>query len=189
MKIEPAGLPGVYLVRREPAGDARGSFARMLCRRELEAQGLCGDIAQVNLSVNTKKGTLRGLHSQRGAAAEDKLVACTAGAVFDVCVDVREGSPTYAKWFGTMLSPQNGLALYVPKGFAHGYLTLTAHAQVLYFVTQFHTPGAEYGYRYNDPAFGIQWPLPEPYVMSEKDKSWPMLSAPNLNSPMGKETP
>ncbi len=176
MKIEPAGLEGVYLVRREPFADERGAFTRMFCKRELESAGLCGGLAQVNLSSNNKKGTLRGLHLQRGDDAEDKLVACTAGAVFDVCVDAREGSPTFGRWFGAELSPGNGLALYVPKGFAHGYLTLEDGAQVLYFVTQFHQRGAEAGYRYDEPAFGVEWPLSPPFIVSEKDRSWPYIA-------------
>jgi dTDP-4-dehydrorhamnose 3,5-epimerase len=176
MKIEETKLPGVYLIRREASADARGSFARVLCRKELEAAGLCGEIAQVNLSINTKKATLRGLHSQQGEDAEDKIVTCTAGVVFDVCVDVQETSPNFGEWYATVLSPENGLALYVPKGFAHGYLTLTDDAQVLYFVSQFYKPGAEQGYRWDDPAFGINWPLPAPYVISEKDASWPFIA-------------
>jgi dTDP-4-dehydrorhamnose 3,5-epimerase len=175
MKIEPTGLSGVYIIKRESIIDERGSFTRMFCRQELEAAGLIGEIAQVNLSANGRKGTLRGLHSQRGEDAEDKIVTCMAGAVFDVCVDVREGSPTFGKWFGTELSPENGLALYVPKGFAHGYLTLTEGAHVLYFVTQYYKPGAEEGYRYNDPAFGIAWPLGPPYIISDKDNNWPYI--------------
>ncbi len=175
MKFEPAGLPGVYVISREPALDFRGSFARVFCRRELETAGLCGEIAQINLSTNEKAGTLRGMHSQTGEDAEDKIVACMAGAVFDVCVDVREGSQTFGQWAGVTLSSENGLALYVPKGFAHGYLTLTDTAHVLYFVTQFYKPGAERGYRWDDPAFGIKWPLKPPFVISEKDKSWPYI--------------
>ncbi len=101
MKIEPSGLEGVCLIRREPFVDERGAFTRMFCRRELEAAGLCADIAQVNLSGNAKKGTLRGLHLQTGEDAEDKIVACIQGAVFDVCVDAREGSHSFGRWYGT----------------------------------------------------------------------------------------
>ncbi len=176
MKIEPTGLEGVYTIRREPFVDERGVFARMFCKRELEEAGLCSELAQINLSTNKKRGTLRGLHIQRGEDAEDKIVTCTTGAVFDVCVDAREGSPTFGRWFGAELSPDNGLALYVPKGFAHGYLTLEDDAQVLYFVTQFHKKDAEAGYRYDEPAFGIEWPLSPPFIVSGKDKSWPYIS-------------
>lgn len=175
MKIEPTPLSGVCLIRREPFTDARGSFARMFCKRELETAWLCSEIAQVNLSSNKKKGTLRGLHSQCGKDAEDKIVTCTAGEVFDVCVDVRKDSSTFGKWLGVKLSPENGLALYVPKGFAHGYLTLSDNAHVLYFVTQFYKSVAERGYRYDDPLFDIHWPLSPPFMVSDKDLSWPFL--------------
>lgn len=179
MIIEPADPPGVYLIKREPFADERGLFARVFCRRELEAAGLCGEIAQINLSTNIRKGTLRGLHSQQGSDAEDKIVTCAAGAVFDVCVDVREGSATFGRWFGETLSAENGHALYVPKGFAHGYLTLSDNSHVLYFVTQFYKPGAEKGYRFDDPAFGIVWPLQPPFIMSGKDRNWEYLNAVN----------
>jgi dTDP-4-dehydrorhamnose 3,5-epimerase len=176
MIIEGVALDGPRLIRRETSSDVRGSFARLFCRRELEAAGLSGELAQINLSTNEKPATLRGLHSQQGDAAEDKIVTCVAGAIFDVCVDVREGSPTFGMWHGEMLSSGNGLALYVPKGFAHGYLTLTAGAQALYFVTQFYVPVAERGYRWDDPAFGIEWPLKGPYVISAKDAGWPYVA-------------
>jgi dTDP-4-dehydrorhamnose 3,5-epimerase len=174
MIIEPAGVPGVYVIKRERAQDLRGAFSRMFCKRELIEAGLCGDIAQVNLSTNLKAATLRGLHSQSGGDAEDKIVTCIAGSVFDVAVDVRQGSPTFGKWFGQTLSSGNALALYVPKGFAHGYITLTDNAQVLYFVTRPYAPEAEAGYRYNDPAFKIEWPI-QPLIISEKDKNWPLV--------------
>lgn len=169
MKIEPTKIPGAYIIEREPTSDERGSFARVFCQNELAAAGILVDIAQINLSRNHKKGTLRGLHSQKGEYAEDKLVACVSGEIFDVCVDVRENSPTFGQWAGEVLSKQNGKMLYVPKGCAHGYLTLSDDTQVLYFVTQFYTPGTEVGYRFDDPAFGIDWPLAAPFVMSEKD--------------------
>ncbi|WP_094606111.1 dTDP-4-dehydrorhamnose 3,5-epimerase [Sporomusa silvacetica DSM 10669] len=172
MNITLTKISGVYIVKREPFSDERGTFSRMFCRRELEAAGLCGEIAQMNLSTNRKKGTLRGLHSQSGNAAEDKLVTCVQGAIFDVCVDVRKDSPTYLQWVGETLSEENGFGLYVPKGCAHGYLTLTDDTQVLYLVTQYYTPNTEVGYRFDDPAFGITWPIVAPYIMSEKDKSW-----------------
>jgi dTDP-4-dehydrorhamnose 3,5-epimerase len=174
MKFEKTKLDGVYIVTREAFEDERGTFARAFCKREFEAAGLCGDIAQVNFSTNRLKGTLRGLHTQTGEFAEDKLVTCVRGAVFDVAVDVRAGSATFGQWVGTELSEENGTALYISKGFAHGYLTLADNACVQYFVTQFYAPGAERGYRYNDPAFGIEWPS-EIAVVSEKDKGWGLI--------------
>ncbi|MDR1001387.1 MAG: dTDP-4-dehydrorhamnose 3,5-epimerase [Clostridiales bacterium] len=171
MKFEKTRLDGVHIITLEPFEDERGIFARMFCKRELEAAGLCGDIVQVNLSTNILKGTLRGLHCQRGEFAEDKFVTCVRGAVFDVAVDVRQNFESFGQWAGAELSAAAGNALYVPKGFAHGYLTLTDDAWVQYFVTCFYQPGSERGYRYDDPAFGIQWPG-EIRVVSEKDKSW-----------------
>ncbi|MDR1592209.1 MAG: dTDP-4-dehydrorhamnose 3,5-epimerase [Prevotellaceae bacterium] len=175
MKFEKTKLDGVYIVSREPFEDERGTFARMFCKRELEAAGLRGDIAQVNISTNSLKGTLRGLHTQTGEFAEDKFIACVRGAVFDVAVDVREGSATFGQWVGAELSEENCKALYVPKGFAHGYLTLADDAWVQYFVTQFYEPGAERAYRYDDPAFGIEW-MGEIKVVSRKDTNRDFVS-------------
>ncbi|MDR2908699.1 MAG: dTDP-4-dehydrorhamnose 3,5-epimerase, partial [Oscillospiraceae bacterium] len=118
---------------------------------------------------------LRGLQSQRGEAAEDKIVTCIQGEVFDVCVDTRKDSPSFGEWYGVNLSPENGLSLYVPKGFAHGYLTMTEDTRVLYFTTQFYKPGAERGFRFDEPRFAIEWPLSPPFIMSEKDKSFSYL--------------
>jgi len=176
MRIHKTRIPGAHLIEREPFTDERGSFARMFCKRELEEAGLCADIAQVNLSTNYKKGALRGLHTQKGDYAEDKIVTCFKGSIYDVCVDLRNGSPTYLEWVGETLSVENGLALYIPKGCAHGYLSLTDDTMVLYFVTQFYASGAEAGYRFDDPAFGVAWPLPGPYIMSDKDSSWAYVS-------------
>jgi len=175
MIIEKTKINGVYIVKREPFCDERGSFSRIFCKNELESAGLDGNIAQANLSTNFKKGTLRGLHSQKSDFAEDKLVMCMRGSIFDVCVDVRKDSPTYLQWVGETLSEDNGVSLYVPKGCAHGYLTLMDDTQVIYLVSQFYTPQAEVGYRYDDPKFGIEWPLQSPYTISEKDKSWNYL--------------
>ena len=172
MKIETTKISGAYIIKIDPFVDNRGAFSRMFCKRELEFAGLCANIAQVNLSTNHKKGTLRGLHIQEGDGAEDKIVTCLSGAIYDVCVDMRENSQTYLQWIGVTLSEKNGASLYVPKGCAHGYLTLTDDSKVLYFVTQFYAPGTEKGYLYDDPAFGIVWPLQEPFIISDKDRSW-----------------
>jgi dTDP-4-dehydrorhamnose 3,5-epimerase len=172
MKITPTKIAGCFVIERNPFVDERGSFARMFCKNELESAGLCVDLAQINLSENFKKGTLRGLHFQKGDAAEDKFVTCIDGEIFDVCVDIREDSPTFGQWVGETLTLENGLGLYVPKGCAHGYLSLTDNSRVLYFTTQFYTPEAESGCRYDDPAFGIEWPLSKPFIMTDKDKNW-----------------
>ena len=175
MIIEQTKINGAYVVKKKAFTDERGTFSRVFCKKELERAGLDGNISQANLSTNLKKGTLRGLHSQKKAFAEDKLVMCMRGAIFDVCVDVRENSPTYLQWIGEILSEDNEVSLYIPKGCAHGYLTLTDDTQVLYFVSQFYAPQSEIGYRYDDPKFGIDWPLSSPYIISDKDKGWDLL--------------
>ena len=165
-------LAGAFVIALEPRDDERGFFARAFCQNELAQHGLETTIAQANLSFNHRKGTLRGLHMQNPPHGEDKMVRCITGAIYDAIVDLRPGSPTYRQWFGVELSAANRLMLYVPKGFAHGYQSLTDGSEVLYMVTQFYTPGAERGLRWNDPAFGIAWPLPDP-ILSEKDAAAP----------------
>lgn len=169
-------LLGAFLVDLEPRTDVRGFFARSFCAREFEAHGLKPVIAQANLSFNHRTGTLRGLHYQAPPAVETKLVRCTAGAIWDVIVDIRPGSPTFRKSFGVELSAVNRRALYVPEMFAHGYLTLSDGAEVVYSVGEFYTPGAEGGFRWNDPALAIDWPMPVA-VISEKDAAWPLIGA------------
>jgi dTDP-4-dehydrorhamnose 3,5-epimerase len=175
MKFEKTKLDGVYIVTREAFEDERGTFARAFCKREFEAAGLCGDIAQVSMSTNKLKGTLRGLHSLSIELAENKLVMCVRGAIFDVAVDVRKSSATFGQYVGVEVSERSGNALYLPKGFAHGYLTLTDDTQLLYFMSQFYEPSAERGYRYDDPVFDIGWPG-EIVVISEKDRGFPLLA-------------
>lgn len=177
MHITATSISGAYVIKHEPFVDERGTFVRMFCKRELEAAGLCADLVQINFSENFKRGMLRGLHFQKGDAAEDKIVTCVGGEIFDVCVDAREGSPTYKQWVGEKLTAENGLALYIPKGCAHGYLSLTDNSRVLYFSTQFYEPGLESGIRYDDPAIGIEWGLSEPYIISEKDRNWRLLAS------------
>ncbi|MCL1999169.1 MAG: dTDP-4-dehydrorhamnose 3,5-epimerase family protein, partial [Turicibacter sp.] len=158
MEILETALEGVFLLKRRPFADERGSFARIFDRAELEEHGLCADIAQMSLSANHRRGTLRGLHSLSGEFAEDKIVTCVLGSVFDVCVDVREGSATFGRWVSQELSAENGLAFYVPKGFAHGYVTLTDDVHLLYTMSRFYRPEAERGFMWDEPVFGIRWP-------------------------------
>lgn len=167
-------LEDAFVVDLEKLEDDRGFFARAFCAREFEEHGLKPVIAQGNLSYNHVKGTLRGMHYQRAPAAETKLVRCTAGAIWDVIVDLRPDSPSYMQHFGVELSAVNRRALYVPEMFAHGYLTLTDGAEVTYAVGEFYTPGVEGGFRYDDPALGIDWPV-EVAVISEKDAAWPLI--------------
>lgn len=168
MKFTETPLAGAYVLELEPRQDERGFFARAFCQNELGAHGLPSDIRQANLSYNVGKGTLRGMHYQKPPHAEDKMVRCIEGAIYDVIIDLRPGSPTLHQWFGVELSAENRKMLYVPKGFAHGYQALTDGAEVLYLVTEFYTPSHEAAIRWDDPRFGIRWPLPDP-ILSPKD--------------------
>ena len=169
-------LRDAYIIEIEERSDQRGFFARAWCQKEFEDHGLVAQVVQTNLSYNIKKGTLRGMHFQIDPYQETKLVRCTRGAIYDVIIDLRPESPTYKDWIGVELSGENYKMLYVPKNFAHGFQTLVDGTEVTYQVTEFYTPGAEGGLRYDDPAFRIAWPLPVS-VISEKDKCWPAFSS------------
>lgn len=171
MQFTPMNLSGVYLIDLEEFCDARGSFARLFCARELAKRGLNATVAQCNLSFNRKKGTLRGMHYQVPPEAETKVVYCLRGAIYDVIIDLRPESPTYLSHCGVELSAKNRRALYIPEGFAHGFQTLDDDTEVLYLMGAFYTPGCDRGVRYDDPLFGIQWPLPVSEI-SEKDRTW-----------------
>jgi dTDP-4-dehydrorhamnose 3,5-epimerase len=166
-------LSGAYLVEPERHEDERGFFARTWCREEFGAHGLVPELAQCSVSRNKAVGTLRGLHFQRAPHEEAKLVRCTAGAIFDVIVDLRPASPNHAKWFGVELDAERGKALYVPKGFAHGFQTLVDGAEVLYMISDPFVPDASAGVRWNDSAFGIDWPHVKERTISERDRTWP----------------
>lgn len=170
-------LPGCFVIEQERRGDDRGNFARVFCVEEMAAHGLCTAIKQANTAYSAKAGTLRGMHYQRDPHAEDKLVRCTAGRFFDVAVDLREGSATYRQWVGVELSADNGKMLFVPKGFAHGYLTLEDHTVATYMVSAAYAPTAEAGFRWDDPAVAIAWPLVDGLELSDKDKQWADLPA------------
>jgi dTDP-4-dehydrorhamnose 3,5-epimerase len=165
-------LPGAYVVDLERREDDRGFFARAWCQNEFADHGLSTRVVQCNISHNVRKGTVRGMHFQNPPHAEAKLVRCTRGAIYDVIVDLRPSSATHKRWIGVELTAANGRALYVPEGFAHGFQTLEDETETFYQVSEFYAPGAEGGVRWNDPAFGIEWPLAEPTVISEKDMSW-----------------
>jgi dTDP-4-dehydrorhamnose 3,5-epimerase len=176
MKFIQTPLAGAYVVDLEKRGDERGYFARAFCARAFAEQGLATSFVQANMSLNRDAGTLRGLHFQKSPAQETKYVRCVTGALYDVIVDIRPDSPTYLQSFGVELSAENGRALYVPKGFAHGFLTLTPDATASYMVDEFYTPEAEGGLRYDDPVLGLDWPG-EVHVISPKDAAWPLLEA------------
>lgn len=168
MKFTQTKLLGAYVIELEKREDSRGFFSRTFCAHEFEALGLETHIVQANMSLSRKKGTLRGMHYQKPPHEETKLVRCTQGAVYDVIIDIRKNSATYTQWFGIELSAANHTMLYVPKGFAHGFVTLMDDSEVSYEVSAFYEPTTEGGVRYNDPKIGITWPVPITNV-SEKD--------------------
>jgi dTDP-4-dehydrorhamnose 3,5-epimerase len=171
-------LVGAWLIDIEPREDERGFFARTWCRQELSAQGLDTEIAQESLSFNRRRGTVRGLHLQRPPHEETKIARCVRGAIFDVIVDLRPRSATYLGWQGFELNADNRRAVYIPKGFAHGFQTLTDDAEVAYQISVFYAPEAAAGYRYDDAAFGVVWPLPVT-VISKRDLCWPAFGVPS----------
>jgi dTDP-4-dehydrorhamnose 3,5-epimerase len=175
MIFTPTTLADAVLVEMERREDERGYFARTFCRDEFAAHGLEADYPQANHSSNRLRGTVRGLHYQRAPHGEAKLVRCVRGAILDVIVDLRPGSPTRRRWEGFELTDRNGRILYVPPGFAHGFQTLEDGTEVVYQVSHPYTPAAEGGVRHDDPALGIAWPLPVSSI-SPKDASWPLLA-------------
>lgn len=168
-------LQGAYAIDIERVEDERGFFARSFCREEFRKLGLEENIAQCNISFNAKKHTLRGMHYQAAPYEETKLVRCTSGRIYDVIVDLRDGSPTYRQWYGVELTSENRRMLYIPKGFAHGLLTLEDNTEVFYIMGNFYSADHARGIRWNDPAIGIQWPVGQP-IVSERDRSFPLLS-------------
>jgi dTDP-4-dehydrorhamnose 3,5-epimerase len=173
MIFTPTRLEPAHIVDFEKREDDRGFFARAWCQQEFEAHGLDTRVVQCNISFNERGGTVRGMHYQLAPHAEVKIVRCTRGAIYDVIVDLRPTSPTYKQWLAVELSAENGRALYVPEGFAHGYQTLEDGTETFYQVSAFYAPEAEQGFRWNDPAFAIEWPEAEGRVVSPKDASWP----------------
>lgn len=172
MIFEETRIADVFVVEPERHVDERGFFARTWDTNEFAQRGLNGSLVQCSVSYNARRGTLRGMHYQAPPHEEAKLVRCTRGVLFDVAVDLRSGSPTFKSWFGIELSDANRLALYIPEGCAHGFLTLTDDAEVLYQMSEFWAPAAARGARWDDPAFAIEWPV-EPVVVNERDRSYP----------------
>lgn len=177
MRFIETALPGAYIVELEERADDRGFFARTFCVREFSELGLTTRVSQCNLSFNRRRGTLRGLHYQAEPAAEAKLIRCIAGAVHQVLVDMRPGSPTFLRHIAVELSAANRRAVYLPELFAAGMQTLEDDTELMYQVSEFHTPEAERGLRFDDPAIGITWPLAVTEI-SPKDGAWPYLAAP-----------
>jgi dTDP-4-dehydrorhamnose 3,5-epimerase len=174
MRFEETVLKGAWLVAPEPVHDERGFFARSFCVQEFGARKLETKFVQHSISFSRKRHTLRGIHFQRPPYAEVKIVSCIQGAIFDVIVDLRPGSPTYRQWVAFDLTAQNRLQLYVPKGFAHGHQTLVDETTVAYLISEFHVPAAASGIRYDDPLLAIDWPA-SPSILSDNDRKWPAL--------------
>lgn len=168
MKFTPTPIEGAYLIDLEKRGDDRGFFARLFCEKEFQAHHLPSRFVQMNNSSSSEQGTLRGLHYQLPPKQEDKVVRCIRGAIWDVILDLRDDSKTFGKWFGHTLSAENRTMMFVPKGFAHGFLTLEPDSEVIYLVSEFYAPECERCVRWNDPMFNISWPA-QPTVVSERD--------------------
>ena len=175
MIFRETSLAGAWRVAPDPAVDDRGLFARLFCAETFASRGLDGRLDQISISFNVSAGTLRGLHLQRPPHAEAKLVRVTAGAIFDVIVDLRRGSGTYGRWFGVELNASDRLQLYIPRGFAHGFQSLTDGAELAYHIATPYAPQAQAGVRWDDPDLAIDWPAPVDAIISERDRALPPL--------------
>ena len=181
MNIIDTAIPDVKLLEPQVFGDARGWFMESWSKRKFEEGGLYVDFLQDNHSYSAEKGTLRGLHYQLNPMAQAKLLRATRGTIFDVAVDIRKGSPNYAKWVGYELSAENKRQLFIPRGFAHGFITLTDDVEVQYKADNYYAPDCDGNIRWDDPEIGIQWPI-EPIILSDKDEKAPLLKErTNLN--------
>lgn len=172
MILRPTKLSGAFVIEPEPIADERGFFARTFARAEFASAGLDDQVTQCSISFNIRPGTLRGLHYQVAPHAESKLVRCTRGAIYDVIVDLRPDSPTFCAWLSIELSSENRLGLFVPKGMAHGFQTISAAAEVHYQISESHQPGSARGVRWDDPRFGISWPAAD-RTISARDQAYP----------------
>jgi dTDP-4-dehydrorhamnose 3,5-epimerase len=179
MKIIEQSLRGLYLIETEPRVDDRGFFVRIFAKEELAAAGLDFAMVQSNRSFTQKKGTIRGMHFQRSPKWEGKIIQCLRGTTFQVVVDLRPDSSTFKKWISVELSGDNKKMLFVPKGFANGFQALADDCELLYFMSEFYSPEHATGVRYDDPSFGIPWPMENP-MLSEKDKNLPLLADADL---------
>jgi dTDP-4-dehydrorhamnose 3,5-epimerase len=175
MIFTPLSLTGAWIIDIERLEDDRGFFARTYCQKQFAEHGLNPNIAQCNISYNKVKGTLRGMHLQVEPFQEVKLVQCIQGSIFDVMIDLRPNSPTFCEYVGVELSAENHKMLYIPEGFAHGFITLEDHSTIFYQMSQFYAPSYARGFRWNDPRFGINWPI-DVKVISDRDRSYPDFS-------------
>lgn len=168
-------LKGAFVIGVEQIEDERGHFARSWCKDEFEAQGLHSEWIQSNISFNTKKGTLRGMHFQKAPHQEIKLVRCTKGSIYDVIIDMRPDSPTYKQWVSEQLTAENRRAFYIPKDFAHGFVSLVDETEVLYQMSSYYVAESACGVRWDDPVFDIPWPITENLVMSDRDRNYELM--------------
>ena len=175
MKFNNTGIDERYTVDVNRLEDERGFFGRVFCSQEFDEMNLESSVCQANISYNKVAGTLRGMHYQKSPFQETKFIRCISGSIYDVVIDLRKDSPTYCQSFGVELNDKNRTALFVPKDFAHGFVTLQDDTEVIYMVSQSYVPNAEEGIRWNDPLFSLDWPI-EPIVVSSKDNSWPDFS-------------
>ena len=178
MIFEETPLSGAFLVRSDRHIDERGAFERLWCASEFARHGLATTLAQTSLSANRRRATLRGMHYQAPPVPEDKLVTCVRGRLFDVIVDLRASSPTYGRWYGAELSEEHPVALYAPKGFAHGFVTLEDDTWILYQISETYVPKLAAGIRWDDPDVAIVWPI-EPEVISVRDSAFPLFNSVN----------
>jgi dTDP-4-dehydrorhamnose 3,5-epimerase len=166
-------LPGAFIIEVQRLEDDRGFFGRSFCRHEFAGRGLNPEVVQCSISFNRNTGTLRGMHYQAAPHAEEKLVRCTRGGLYDVIVDLRRKSPTFKQWVALELNEDNCRMLYIPKGFAHGFQTLVDNTEIFYQMSEFYHPESSRGIRWNDPAFEIQWPAEDRAIVSDRDRNWP----------------
>lgn len=174
MTCEKTKLKGVYIVHFEPKNDERGYFIRTFCHKEFAKAGIRFSIVQTNRSLTRFRGAIRGMHYQKQPFAENKLIQCIRGSVFDVVLDIRNHSKTFRQWISVELSQDNNRALFIPKGYAHGFQTLQSNCEVEYFMSEYYSPTYATGVRCTDPFFGITWPLPITFA-SKKDTQWPLV--------------
>jgi len=184
VRFLPTALAGAYVIEQERHSDERGWFARTWCRREFAEQGLESEFVQCSASFTERRGTVRGLHYQAPPFAEAKLVRCARGGLLDVAVDLRPGSATLGRWIGVELTPENGRMLYLPRGFAHGFMTLADATEVAYQMTQFYSPEHARGVRWSDPFVEVRWPAPVE-IISPRDRDYPDLTPAQLEELRG----
>lgn len=173
--IKETELSGVYIIEPKVFGDNRGWFTETYSKRDLEAAGIFADFVQDNRSYSSKAGVIRGLHFQRNPMCQAKLLSCQRGKIMDVAVDLRKSSPTYKKWISAILSEENHLQIFIPRGFAHGFVTLTDDVEITYKCDNYYSPEHEGGIRFDDPELGIDWGIDSP-ILSEKDSIAPYLA-------------